>query len=130
MPEYIPPDARDFDVDLDFDALATQDPAWVIPIVQAVRKSITRREFIKRVIASGATVTAAGYLFRSTGISSARAASPGTAERLISLKVNARIRCVDVPPQETLAMTLRYKLGLTGTKLGCGRGECGACRID
>ena len=32
-------------------------------------------------------------------------------------------------PQETLAMTLRYKLGLTGTKLGCDREECGACTV-
>ena len=32
-------------------------------------------------------------------------------------------------PQETLAMTLRYKLGLTGTKLGCDRAECGACTV-
>ena len=32
-------------------------------------------------------------------------------------------------PNETLAITLRYKLGLTGTKLGCDRGECGACTV-
>jgi aerobic-type carbon monoxide dehydrogenase small subunit (CoxS/CutS family) len=32
-------------------------------------------------------------------------------------------------PQDTLAMTLRYKVGLTGTKLGCGRAECGACLV-
>ena len=44
--------------------------------------------------------------------------APGAVERLISLNVNGRVRRVDVLPQETLAMTLRYKLGLTGTKLG------------
>jgi aerobic-type carbon monoxide dehydrogenase small subunit (CoxS/CutS family) len=36
---------------------------------------------------------------------------------------------VDVLPQETLAMTLRYRLGLTGTKLSCDRAECGACSV-
>ncbi len=54
---------------------------------------------------------------------------PGAVERLISLNVNGQIRRVDVLPQETLAMTLRYKLGLTGTKLGCDRAECGACTV-
>jgi aerobic-type carbon monoxide dehydrogenase small subunit (CoxS/CutS family) len=48
---------------------------------------------------------------------------------LLSLSVNGETRRVDVLPQETLAMTLRYKLGLTGTKLGCDRGECGACTV-
>ena len=45
------------------------------------------------------------------------------------LNVNGQMRTVDVLPNETLAMTLRYKLGLTGTKLGCDRGECGACTV-
>jgi aerobic-type carbon monoxide dehydrogenase small subunit (CoxS/CutS family) len=53
----------------------------------------------------------------------------GGIERLISLNVNGEVRRVDVLPQETLAMTLRYKLGLTGTKLGCDRAECGACTV-
>jgi|TARA_B100002003_G_scaffold250259_1_gene289023 aerobic-type carbon monoxide dehydrogenase small subunit (CoxS/CutS family) len=50
-------------------------------------------------------------------------------ERLLRINVNGQTRNVDVAPQETLASTLRYKLGLTGTKLGCNRGECGACTV-
>ena len=94
---------------------------------RAVSKHISRRDFIKGVISSGATIAAVGYVYPGSG--RALAASPGTVERLVSLKVNGRLRRVDVLPQETLAMTLRYKLGLTGTKLSCDRGECGVCTV-
>jgi aerobic-type carbon monoxide dehydrogenase small subunit (CoxS/CutS family) len=56
-------------------------------------------------------------------------ASSGSFERLITLSVNGQERHVDVMQQETLAMTLRNKLGLTGTKIGCDRAECGACTV-
>jgi aerobic-type carbon monoxide dehydrogenase small subunit (CoxS/CutS family) len=64
-----------------------------------------------------------------SGCGSPRGAVAGSVERLISIDVNGQLRRVDVLPQETLAMTLRYKLGLTGTKLGCDRAECGACTV-
>ena len=97
-------------------------------LTQVGRTRVSRRIFIKGVIASGAAVSAAGYMFRGPGIKRARAAV-GAVERLISLNVNGQVRRVDVLPQETLAFTLRYKLGLTGTKLGCDRAECGACTV-
>jgi aerobic-type carbon monoxide dehydrogenase small subunit (CoxS/CutS family) len=88
----------------------------------------SRRNFIKGVIAAGATVSASAYLFRTT-IMGQNDGMAGAVERLITLDVNGQQRRVDVTKNETLATTLRYKLGLTGTKLGCDRSECGACTV-
>ncbi len=89
---------------------------------------VSRRDFLKGVIAAGVVASSAGYLLRAT-LRGQDGAMAGGVERLITLTVNGRERRVDVMPQETLAMTLRYKLGLTGTKLGCDRSECGACTV-
>src|SRR3954453_8414739 len=90
--------------------------------------NVSRRNFIKGVVAAGGAVSSATHLFRTNAIGQTPSA-PGSVERLITINVNGQERRVDVMKQETLAQTLRYKLGLTGTKLGCDRAECGACTV-
>jgi aerobic-type carbon monoxide dehydrogenase small subunit (CoxS/CutS family) len=92
-------------------------------LTEASSRRITRRNFIKGVIGSSVAVSSATYLFRAS-----RVLGQGT-DRLITLNVNGQQRRADVMKHETLAWTLRYKLGLTGTKLGCDRAECGSCTV-
>jgi carbon-monoxide dehydrogenase small subunit len=50
-------------------------------------------------------------------------------EVLVSFEVNGRPYDLTVAPNQLLVNTLRYELGLTGTKEGCGVGVCGACTV-
>ena len=127
------------DGDFEFPPDIADDFEWV-PATQEVAGNLpdlalnswqdggsTRREFLRGVVCSGVAVSAAAYMF--TGHSrQARAAVRGV-ERLVSLNINGKTRRVDVAPNDTLAHTLRYRLGLTGTKIGCNRAECGACTV-
>lgn len=56
-----------------------------------------------------------------------RAVTPGMT--FVALKVNGREYEMEVDPRWSLAELLRNELGLTGTKVGCDRGECGACTV-
>ena len=47
----------------------------------------------------------------------------------IALRVNGSDRAIDVPARTTLLTALRDDLGLTGTRYGCGIGQCGACFV-
>jgi aerobic-type carbon monoxide dehydrogenase small subunit (CoxS/CutS family) len=92
----------------------------------STREAISRRDFIKGVIVGGVAVSSAGYLFRASILSAQTGAASA---RLLTINVNGQQRRADVMKQETLAWTLRHKLGLTGTKLGCDRAECGSCTV-
>jgi aerobic-type carbon monoxide dehydrogenase small subunit (CoxS/CutS family) len=92
----------------------------------ALPNKLSRRDLIKGVIAGGVAVSSASYLFRASTL---LGQSRGTGERLLTINVNGQLRRADVMRQETLAWTLRHKLGLTGTKRGCDRAECGSCTV-
>jgi len=47
----------------------------------------------------------------------------------INIRVNGEAKSIDVPPMKRLLDVLREDLHLTGTKEGCGEGECGACAV-
>lgn len=56
-------------------------------------------------------------------------AKPDSGKMSVSLTVNGQARTLMVEPRTTLLEALRNELALTGTKLGCDRGECGACTV-
>ena len=50
-------------------------------------------------------------------------------DKVVELNVNGEKHSLSVAPNKTLLDVLRNQLGLTGTKYGCGTGECGACTV-
>jgi len=92
----------------------------------------------RRFLSTGAIATGAGTLGMATRVVYADdvvqpAPQDGlvTAEELpsIRLTVNGRVRRLAVEPRTTLVEALRDTLGLTGTKIGCNHGQCGACTV-
>ncbi|MEO3796010.1 2Fe-2S iron-sulfur cluster-binding protein [Nonomuraea sp. B10E15] len=93
----------------------------------------TRRAVLKAV-----AVSAAGAAVAGTGVAAPAAARTATAQAYavapgasmeVAMTINGRLRKVVLEPRVTLLDTLRERLGLTGTKKGCDRGECGACTV-
>ena len=97
------------------------------PGEEETKRGLTRRQFLTSMGAGAAAVAV-------SGIQTARAAeepqvvSAGEMTR-VTFMLNGRRRRVMVEPRWSLLYVLRERLGLTGTKVGCERGECGACTV-
>ena len=90
---------------------------------------MSRRGFLTGVGSGALCVAASGHLFAAGRTKAATAVlEPGVLNK-ITLRINDRDHDLLVEPRWNLLYVLREKIGLTGTKEGCGRGECGACTV-
>ena len=92
----------------------------------------SRRAFLKGVGggAIGTAVVSTGLIKGDVAKAYVSESSGGArGKTAVTLKVNGKTYRVEVEHRQTLAEVLRDELGLTGTKIGCDRGECGACTV-
>ena len=124
--------------------------------IKVSKQQLSRREFLRNagLVVGGATVSVVPFLAacdslkNTTTATTTVTAPPATTTAtvtvpvtttvpgevvettdLIELTVNGLTRMVHTEPYQTIAEVLRDTMGLTGTKVGCDRGACGACTI-
>jgi xanthine dehydrogenase YagT iron-sulfur-binding subunit len=88
----------------------------------------SRRGFFNSLAAGATEAALIGAAIDTTAHAGGQEAIEGEAIKVV-LQVNGQSHTVMVEPRWTLLQVLRDRLGFTGTKQGCERGECGACTV-
>lgn len=94
---------------------------------------LRRRRFGQLIVVSAVTSVLSGITIRM--IAQTRRNPPTAPQGLevgsvnVTLRVNAKAYPLQIEPRVTLLDALRDRIGLTGTKKGCDRGQCGACTV-
>ena len=102
--------------------MANDDDVPDVPV-----SGLSRRGFLGVTTAGAAATSLLTLSGKASAAASPRVLGPGAVP--IELNVNGTKKTVKVEPRTTLARALREQLGLTGTKIGCDRGACGACTV-
>src|SRR5882724_12009694 len=97
-----------------------------------------RRLFLKQALIAGGGLAAANLLLKysvharnaaNTVLAEQQTATPAAGTINVKLKINGKTYPLILQPQVTLLDALRERIGLTGSKKGCDRGQCGACTV-
>jgi xanthine dehydrogenase YagT iron-sulfur-binding subunit len=92
-------------------------------------RAVSRRSFISSAAASSAAALPPDCGTAKVGLDPPHAAADRGGRVTVSLRINEQLHVLSVDPRTTLLDAIRDEAGLTGTKKGCGHGQCGACTI-